>query len=107
MTDFTPGPWIAEGGNSKGQICVSHETANDVVFIAGVEFPIHDNNLFTKAQAAANAQLIAAAPDMYRELKMLIDYVIRECTIVNSLSDKEINYIVGPAEAAIAKAEGK
>jgi hypothetical protein len=70
-TLHTPGPWVNKGGNSKGQRCISHENQNDVVFIAGVEIPIHDSDNLTKEQAEANAHLIAAAPELLEAAQAL------------------------------------
>ena len=68
-TKFTPGPWIARVeykksilGNQTYIMCSIH-AADEC--IADVVYVIHDN----MDEAIANTRLIAAAPEMYEQLK--------------------------------------
>lgn len=74
-TIFTPGPWKAEAimSDEKHDICLVNpnkpvsKTGWPVV-IASV-YSDNDEHGIGKAEAEANARLIASAPDMYAELR--------------------------------------
>jgi hypothetical protein len=86
---YTPGPWTAEANG-----VFKDKQRNP---IASVYDPEHTNHLTDIAKA--NAQLIAAAPEMYEALKAIIESgVIPYC-----YSDK----LVVAAKQALAKAEGE
>lgn len=76
----TPGPWFTEATNQIGH------------------FAVCDSDGFTicnpSPMGTANARLVAAAPDLLRELQILADYAERN------------GARVGAARAAIAKATG-
>lgn len=95
----TLGPWINEGGNSKGQRCIYSLRGDDVVFIAGVEIPIHDTDNLTKHEAEANAKLIASAPDLLKALTRMLNMFDR------LLPEKSIGAeVCNEAKEAISKA---
>jgi hypothetical protein len=87
-TTHTPGPWVVEGDwvtdvATDGNICeVSMPSSED------------------EAEQAANAHLIAAAPDLLAALRRFMDY-----GDVFQWSGKQSPY--SQALAAIAKAEGR
>jgi len=81
MNHHTPGPWIVDGSSIKDE---SDNT------IAQVHWRRNEE------QEAANANLIAAAPDMYETLKALM--LARNATQTFSAYDK--------ARQVIAQAEG-
>ena len=70
-TPFTPGPWIAEyeGPENKDGYAILTEKGwgHELPWIASVQ----GTNVSVKdpAEIAANADLIAAAPDLYEALK--------------------------------------
>jgi hypothetical protein len=92
----TPGPWRL---GAKGRTQDIKAMAN--MLIARVE-PIAPSLSFPRRQneSDANAQLIAAAPDMFRELAALIRWLGAE-----GLIDRADEY--GEARAAIAQATGQ
>ena len=98
MTDekWTPGPWITSGptqGKSAGQwteVLTDTDDVCDVVEICTLppwEIDLEEKN--------ANAQLIAAAPDLYEALSLILDLGI---AMPGPLFNKSIR--------ALAKARG-
>jgi hypothetical protein len=84
----TPGPWKAHDDDGTGTLpCVLSDKVN-----AGGNFYVAQCNVF------ADAQLIAAAPELLEALKTLLNWA-------NAASLNEIPCKV--AEAAVAKAEGR
>ena len=91
MKEFngTPGPWA---GKDVG-ICRQDRAGLQLGFIM-----THDENRV--AECAANAHLIAAAPDLFEALQQLLDDVC-------SNNDSVLGYRVDEARAAISKALGE
>ena len=90
MSGFTPGPWVV----------ISDDGVYEVDADAGMSGcqPIcRMGNVFTAK--AANARLIAAAPDLYEALCAL-----REC--IMETRGPDANNAVRAADAALAKARG-
>jgi hypothetical protein len=79
VTAFTPGPWTVEYpmGDEEHIIVPAGKETYDWVFIASVT-PTDDDDpgrpRISKAQALANATLIAAAPDLLSALNDLVYY---------------------------------
>lgn len=99
----TPGPWKSDG--------VLIWAGNAVIAqadIAGVEY--------NEAARAANANLIASAPDLYESLKVILDGFEEGIFVRNISGDEKGDWAMrlipflaalGKAQAALAKAEGK
>ena len=69
--EHTPGPWFAANGNQVHNIKTTFDkdgarTGNTPDMIAEIEYPYGN-----AAGQAANARLIAAAPDMLKEIQEL------------------------------------
>ena len=103
MGKTTPGPWVLHGPGSVRACDGRHESTGGCRTIAEAEIIG-----VSRAEAEANAHLIAAAPELREALKMVValrDYDVsktREC--VTLLCDGEI---MGAILAALAKAEGR
>ena len=88
-TQHTQGPWIITNGR-----CIYGNGDFIKPFVASVEDDHND------AETAANARLIAAAPDMYHALQDLIAYLGVDV-------DNGLDELLTNARDAIAKATGK
>lgn len=97
MRKHTPAPWVV----NIGQI--------DKEFLKGrlQEAVFHnDEPIAICGDNAANACLIAAAPDLLEALKDMLPFVINTCK--SHIESRELwPEFVNKAKAAIAKAEGK
>ncbi len=92
----TPGPW---GTHFSAGIYYIHHANNPHCPVGRCYGgPNHDGNI-SKDQAADNARLIAAAPDLLEALKLLAD-----CPDPRHCAFRDIMKTVN---AAVAKAEGK
>lgn len=89
MSAHTPGPW-EQGSNGGNKVFAGH----DAVALVNTSMPAH----------AANACLIAAAPDLLAALGALID---AHRAVVHGESSHVPASLLNAAEAAIAKAAGK
>lgn len=101
MTHFTKGPWY----HHEGMILRRHpsELYEYGGGVAG-DKPIalvQNGWAVNGYPVEANAQLIAASPDMYKELKWAIDALVHQCGFA------EDNEGIVAAKAALAKADGK
>lgn len=103
----TPGPWMAaqRPSSTAGLPIVSTATGRSIAgvtfYSVGKGFEQHDR------ESAANALLIAAAPDLLAELKAMTDHYVKlassgDCGFWNADAEP----IVMRARAAIAKAGG-
>ena len=97
---WTPGPWVADGffvsSNSGGAV------GHDIVSACGtIERP--------DSETEANAQLIAAAPELFKELERLVDAFESEIrSSYEGTSSLEVRLSeTGAARAALAKARGE
>lgn len=89
----TPGPWNSEGPDDFGDHNIHEPTCRLAI---GAVVP----NMRPDEEVAANARLIAAAPDLLETLRFLVRAVETNCAL--SIAEA----IVG-AHIAIDKAEGK
>ena len=104
----TPGPWFikpvsnatVEGNLNIFQTESSTGKGYHVSYSAA-----WDDNEVTKIEAQANANLIAAAPDLLNELQRLRDYVINICGVDDGDCDSE--HPLMSSKAAICKALGE
>lgn len=90
MTKNTPGPWHVKGGVPIGNVNRPYEIVAGPSLLATV---LTTN----EANAAANAALISAAPDLLKALKGVLELHIAHHN----------NIIHANARVIIAKAEGK
>ena len=88
VSAFTPGPYLVRIVDVMNTKSVSVQAASGAV-IALLKH-VHGNK-------EANANLLAAAPDMYEALKSL----------VGAIKEQNIKLGTGAAEEALAKAEGR
>lgn len=110
MYKGTPGPWSINTG-ARNQQFIRAARADDLKYIArihpmgsGVAYHDGDEPEVASEEAKANANLIAAAPDLSAALEDMIllrDQVLR----MESTGDELLR--VSAARAAIAKARGE
>jgi hypothetical protein len=93
---FTPGPWHVHGANGNVVYAPDGWIADVRAGTKGSHGPA----------AQANANLIAAAPDLYAACKALIAYQESEEEWSILVATKAYESAVAMARAAIAKAEG-
>lgn len=93
MADYTKGPWGVF--NHNGTICIDNR-GGDGHRPCIVDWPGFDGNEMSRKENEANAQLIAAAPDLLQMLK-----------VAQLWLDVDGRYDMQGINAAIAKAEGR
>lgn len=106
MTDekrlsHTPGPWRV---NKYGSIGAGEFGKKPIV--ANVE-PLYGDDALLYGDSAANARLIAAAPDLLDALKELVAVVRGECPSLLEEDSGGSALLDMAIEDAIAKAEGR
>ena len=104
MAEHTPGPWESTGwvfaGNGKESILIDCTTGGHIARLFTPNGPFGCSSLAPLADACeANAQLIAAAPELLSALEGLLDLIPHGSLITESESYRE-------ARAAISKAKG-
>jgi hypothetical protein len=99
MNKHTPGPWYVKGGTPL----VAIDRTYDI--IAGASLIAQTLIAPERSAAAANAVLIAAAPDMLSALIAILDDV--SSTHPKFTLDYRIQQCAGIARAAIARATGQ
>ena len=102
MSEHTPGPWILH--DDLDFIYVIHPSRKYNVFDVAVQNP---NNIATNEEMVANANLIAAAPELYEALqRMEWDHKgqCRNCRGFADVDGHSLNCSVG---YALRKAKGK
>lgn len=115
-----PGPWFYALENGKDSVFANDMTGGDPWTICHCVDPLMDGPKWRKRERLANAQLIAAAPDLLEALKELVESNDEFDKLFPDLaeesqfrSDRIANHIArelkaeSAARAAIAKAEGK
>lgn len=107
MSNFTPGPWWVDPEDEKWTAGI--ESSGFSVVIAGNKHKNeHDMGIQggTPEQTAANAHLIAAAPEMYELLEL--GSVILTDIVTGSLSvDNEIERLKIRMDELLAEARGE
>lgn len=91
--DFTPGPWHV---SNEGKLVIRDDEW--LVPVATAGYATNDEEL-------ATAKLIAAAPDLLKELQKLREYVISVCGVDDEDCDSE--HPLMSSQAAISKALGE
>jgi len=79
---FTPGPWHLEAGETLKIVCNKGSKIANAVFV-------WLTGRRTEEEAKANAHLIAAAPELYDELKKAIRYIPEEVMYCNGMKCRE------------------
>ena len=97
MDDFTPGPWKVVFSESKPTriVCGDGSTTANILYLSLIKRK-------TPNESEANANLIAAAPDMYKACKMAL-------TVTGGSKKWEglTHDFLVEVEKAVAKAEGR
>lgn len=97
MGKYTTGPWTVDESHINGSI----NAGKRHVALANF-YNCHDEEMrVTRDQQKANTQLIAAAPDIYEALKIILEYPYGDA------SPLEDPLVMERARAAIRKAEGE
>ena len=105
MSAHTPGPWRIDYATRGWEICTIHGTPPDEngqtwCYIQPSTYYYGDAD-----EDAANARLIAAAPDLISVTKDFRRKLETYASIYPG--DKELSRLLGDCDAAIAKAEGR
>lgn len=108
MSKHTPGPWKADGTVAYGY---DIHTADGRIWVAEVKGGHGGQEwLPTDEEAAANAQLIAAAPEMYQALALVLDVLgitSEDCIVLGPGVVSEIKARIGAALAKVRGADGR
>lgn len=100
MSKHSPGKWIAHKEENSFHVCFDHGAGLCEVALVDPVSTVEGVVLVSDEQAAANAALIAAAPEMLEALK----YVVFNADLAAAgFTGDQIKMI----QAAIAKAEGE
>ena len=97
-TKFTPGPWYADG-DDPAELIVWSSPENRICFLA------HSAG-FNSDGDFANANLVAAAPEMYAALEALVIETV-DYMQINNLGDPEQKHNIKLARKALSKARGE
>jgi hypothetical protein len=103
----TPGPWFDSTLRTH-----SADPANNGIDIgaengANVALVLYRSSEHTEAEARANARLVAAAPDLLRQLQALLKYADGIHRVQAYVDEHDVDYVTFPdVRAAIAKATG-
>jgi hypothetical protein len=101
----TPGPWTTVGSND-GTCDIGIRAPNVVNVVAECFADMRHAGEFNLAEVAANARLIAAAPDMLAAL-IDLDARLRECGALHTAEDAYDSFYRGIVEEAIRRATGE
>lgn len=106
---FTKGPWLSVDGDrfSKEVIITTDErTESEIVPIC--EMDIYYDGIIGKEQQA-NAYLIAAAPDMYKEIKQDIEWLerMKSIFVIGSTEFTSCCLRIKTKKELLAKARGE
>ena len=112
MSDFTPGPWLLSTTPTSAGLCHIVSAADwRGAFIYGDGIRKGVDDALPKAQElAANARLIAAAPDLLEALREMVAgdaEAIEDAERISILFPDEMLATYNKACAAIAKATGE
>lgn len=94
---FTPGPWV---------VCpdVGHQIPVASVAMDGIKLNVSHVAGIRNGEGAANARLIAAAPELYEALEMLLRLDEEH---QRGADDDDVCFEVRTAKTALAKARGE
>ena len=99
---FTPGPWFIEDNDRS--ISSNAVTGIALVNMANIRYGWDGPDFVTASHRAANARLIAAAPELLEALKGMLEQFNYHTT--TGINHEESNAIA-KARAAVAKAGGE
>lgn len=103
-TIHTPGPWHVGEGNGAGSV-FADEGRMRLNNGATTLYPIaHVNVGWDEAEDAANAALIAAAPELLKALESTRQFVVAAREGADGLVREAIDYELRMIDAALAKA---
>lgn len=97
-TKFTPGPWVTCDAHGPVEDGTSIQSSLDTHMVASC------CHYYSREQVRANARLIAAAPELYLELKMLCN-CIEGCGLEDL--PPEVEAQISSSREALAKARGE
>ena len=101
MSNHTPGPWFVEDNDRA----ISSNAATDIALVnmANIRYGWDGPDFLTASHRAANAQLIAAAPELLEALK----YCRNKIAFMQEFGEwYSPERAIEKADAAIAKATG-
>ena len=101
MTEFTKGPWIYRGTLDLNEQPMVEAESSELIAVGCHECVKQIEEL------RENGHRIAAAPDMYEDLKGVLTAFEDAYILANHNHHDATLRLVGGIEAAIAKAEGK
>lgn len=100
MSKHTPGPWVLD----DFEVSTERDPANLIAHVYACDRPENpDNEWDVGIETAANAKLIAAAPDLLEALEQIMVLVDAS----GSTPRPSVAKIIVAARAAIAKARGE
>lgn len=103
MSKHTPGPWTVEDPmDFELSIVEANKETYEWRFIASIPLNDDDDADIPRATAEANAQLIAAAPDLLEAAQAML-----EALGYFGAQDSPLDRVRVKMKAAIAKAEGQ
>jgi len=117
MEKFTKGPWIADirGGccavyaeSREGDTAGCHSDDERNIFFSRNCAEYNGNYWVMSDESIANANLIAAAPEMYAEIKADLERMLETQKLIEGkLVDEQLNAGIKRKTALLAKARGE
>jgi hypothetical protein len=107
---FTPGPWtVVEGDNGYSPDALHiEEDSSEVSFVVAV---VLADTVALAEKAEATANLIAAAPDLYEQVKLFVRCIEYNIRVAETKGDDEgarlQSFTLAMANDVLAKAEGR
>lgn len=104
MEKFTKAPWFVYDGKQfliiRGKVCANGDDGEPIV--------VADTNHYF-SESRANAALIAAAPEMYDDIKLDIDWLkrLRSLFVLGSDGFRSCSLRIESKEKLLAKARGE
>ena len=83
-TKFTPGPWETDFFNVEDQgVYMVRDSLNQAVCQCFTQYPFAGKPGITDDEAEANANLIAAAPELYEALRGVVQEACGTCAMMH------------------------
>lgn len=104
---WTPGPWVV---GPIDDTVVTHLGADNIRYeVAAIDGDYNDPDTWPIMEA--NARLIAAAPDLYEQVKLFVRCIEYNIRVAETKGDDEgarlQSFTLAMAQAALAKARGE